>query len=32
MSFEYDFTDSLEDILKQIYKKDKTMYESVLKK
>jgi YafQ family addiction module toxin component len=32
MSFEYDFIDSLEDTLKQIYKKDKTMYESVLKK
>jgi YafQ family addiction module toxin component len=32
MSFDYDFTDSLEEILKKIYKKDKTMYESILKK
>jgi mRNA-degrading endonuclease RelE of RelBE toxin-antitoxin system len=32
MLFEYDFTDSLEETLKQIYKKDKIMCEAVLKK
>jgi len=32
MTFKYDFTESLEATLKQIYKKDKIMYESVFKK